>query len=79
MELLKRGSHKRKTATTKLNDLSSRSHAIFMINLEKIVEGKDGATHATFGKLNLVDLAGSERLGVTGATGQRLEECKKIN
>ena len=30
-------------------------------------------------KLNLVDLAGSERLSVTGATGKRLEECKKIN
>jgi len=33
----------------------------------------------SYGKLNLVDLAGSERLGVTGAVGQRLEECKKIN
>lgn len=31
------------------------------------------------GKLNLVDLAGSERVHVTGATGQRLEESKKIN
>ena len=31
------------------------------------------------GKLNLVDLAGSERIRVTGATGMRLEECKKIN
>lgn len=31
------------------------------------------------GKLNLVDLAGSERVRVTGATGRRLEESKKIN
>ena len=31
------------------------------------------------GKLNLVDLAGSERVRITGATGKRLEECKKIN
>jgi hypothetical protein len=31
------------------------------------------------GKLNLVDLAGSERVRLTGATGQRLEETKKIN
>ena len=31
------------------------------------------------GKLNLVDLAGSERVRVTQATGQRLEESKKIN
>ena len=31
------------------------------------------------GKLNLVDLAGSERVRVTGATGMRLQESKKIN
>ncbi|KAG7400147.1 hypothetical protein PHYBOEH_006855 [Phytophthora boehmeriae] len=31
------------------------------------------------GKLNLVDLAGSERVRLSGATGQRLEESKKIN
>lgn len=31
------------------------------------------------GKLNLVDLAGSERVHITGATGIRLEESKKIN
>jgi hypothetical protein len=30
-------------------------------------------------KLNLVDLAGSERISKTGATGQTLEEAKKIN
>lgn len=29
--------------------------------------------------MNLVDLAGSERVRVTGATGKRLEESKKIN
>lgn len=34
---------------------------------------------AQVGKLNLVDLAGSERVHVTGATGKRLEESKKIN
>jgi kinesin family protein 3/17 len=31
------------------------------------------------GKMNLVDLAGSERVHITGATGKRLEESKKIN
>ena len=29
--------------------------------------------------MNLVDLAGSERVRLSGATGQRLEESKKIN
>lgn len=40
---------------------------------------ESAAKELRIGKLNLVDLAGSERLKVTGATGQRLEECKKIN
>ena len=31
------------------------------------------------GKLNFVDLAGSVRASLTGATGARLEECKKIS
>jgi hypothetical protein len=35
--------------------------------------------HIKVGKLNLVDLAGSERVHITGATGKRLEESKKIN
>lgn len=40
----------------------------------------DGFTRVSrVGKLNLVDLAGSERVRVSGATGQRLEESKKIN
>ena len=39
----------------------------------------DGHKSIKVGKLNLVDLAGSERVRVTGATGRRLEESKKIN
>ena len=31
------------------------------------------------GNLYLVDLAGSEKVGKTGASGQTLEEAKKIN
>jgi kinesin family protein 5 len=31
------------------------------------------------GKLNLADLAGSEKVGKTGASGETLEEAKKIN
>lgn len=30
-------------------------------------------------KLSLIDLAGSEKVGRTGATGETLEEAKKIN
>lgn len=66
----------RATAATNMNDVSSRSHAVFIITLEQI--RGEGAI-AKISKLNLVDLAGSERIRITGAKGKRLEECKKIN
>jgi hypothetical protein len=69
-----------------MNDLSSRSHAVFIIILEQMTllnkndqYEADGPKQIKVGKLNLVDLAGSERVRVTQATGQRLEESKKIN
>jgi len=39
----------------------------------------DAPKQIKVGKLNICDLAGSERVRVTGATGKRLEESKKIN
>ena len=81
--LLQRGAGVRATACTKMNDVSSRSHAVFVITVEQmtIVDGQNGEqmTQIKVGKLNLVDLAGSERIRVTGATGKQLEESKKIN
>ncbi len=58
-----------------MNAQSSRSHSVFIIKVNST--SSDGAT--TNGRLNLVDLAGSEKVGKTGATGQTLEEAKKIN
>ena len=81
--LMQKGTNSRVTASTKLNDFSSRSHAVFIIIVEQMTtEGdlsEDSSKRIKVGKLNLVDLAGSERLSITGATGKRLEECKKIN
>lgn len=83
--LMQKGAASRTTAATKMNDVSSRSHAIFIIIVEQMNHlEEDGspneiARQIKVGKLNLVDLAGSERVRVTGATGKRLEECKKIN
>ena len=76
--LMQRGALARTTAATKMNDVSSRSHAVFIIILEQMIQGQS-QKQIRIGKLNLVDLAGSERVRVTGATGKRLEECKKIN
>ncbi|KAF4677783.1 hypothetical protein FOL47_010377 [Perkinsus chesapeaki] len=73
--LITEGNASRAIATTKLNDASSRSHAVFTI----VVEIVDDNSTLKVGKLNLVDLAGSERVRLTGATGVRLEESKKIN
>lgn len=70
------GALSRATASTNMNDVSSRSHAVFIITLEQI-QGEGEI--AKISKLNLVDLAGSERIRITGAKGIRLEECKKIN
>ncbi|XP_017769051.1 PREDICTED: kinesin-like protein KIF3A [Nicrophorus vespilloides] len=75
-ELMNRGNNNRITRSTLMNDVSSRSHAIFTITLES-KHRADNKT--TIGKLNLVDLAGSERLSRTQATGDRLKEASNIN
>ncbi|MES1911807.1 MAG: hypothetical protein MHM6MM_004182 [Cercozoa sp. M6MM] len=76
--LIKKGSQSRATSSTRMNEISSRSHAIFIIVVEQQTEIDDKKS-VKVGKLNLVDLAGSERVRISGATGQRLEESKKIN
>ncbi|KAF0692566.1 Aste57867_16378 [Aphanomyces stellatus] len=107
--LMERGGAMRATGSTKMNEISSRSHAVFIIIAEQSQttyvdpSGKEippdeftalvnapardrsvkleSLVRQSFkvGKLNLVDLAGSERVRLSGATGQRLEESKKIN
>ncbi|XP_072385593.1 kinesin-like protein KIF3A [Diabrotica undecimpunctata] len=75
-EILKKGNKNRATSFTQLNDVSSRSHAVFTV----LIETKNHTTNkTTFGKLNLVDLAGSERVHKSLATGDRLREAGKIN
>lgn len=60
-----------------MNAESSRSHSIFVVTISQ-KSLLDGGSVKT-GKLYLVDLAGSEKVGKTGASGQTLEEAKKIN
>jgi hypothetical protein len=76
--LMQKGAMSRKTAWTNKNDVSSRSHAVFIIIVEQM-KTKEATKQIKVGKLNLVDLAGSESVRITGATGERLEESKKIN
>jgi kinesin family member 5 len=82
-EAMRRGQSSRAVNTTDMNAESSRSHSIFVLQIFQ----KDTTTGSVkSGKLSLVDLAGSEKIGKTGnvalkpgATGQTLEEAKKIN
>ncbi|XP_053365916.1 kinesin family member 3Cb isoform X2 [Clarias gariepinus] len=73
------GNQSRSVGFTKMNEHSSRSHAIFLITIECSEMGIDGQEHIRVGKLNMVDLAGSERQSKTGAQGQRFKEAAKIN
>lgn len=59
-----------------MNAESSRSHSIVLVT---ITQKNLDTGAAKSGKLYLVDLAGSEKVGKTGASGQTLEEAKKIN
>ncbi|XP_026880523.2 kinesin family member 3Cb [Electrophorus electricus] len=73
------GNQSRSVGFTKMNEHSSRSHAIFVITIECSEMGIDGEEHIRVGKLNMVDLAGSERQRKTGVQGQRFKEATKIN
>jgi hypothetical protein len=63
-----------------MNDTSSRSHAVFTIQLKQIQHSlTTDETIERTARMRLVDLAGSERAKATEATGQRLVEGGKIN
>ncbi|XP_037721446.1 kinesin-like protein KIF3A [Drosophila subpulchrella] len=77
--IMRLGNKNRAVGATKMNEESSRSHAIFSITVERSELGEGGVQHVRMGKLQLVDLAGSERQSKTQASGQRLKEATKIN
>ncbi|KAK8909636.1 hypothetical protein ACHAPC_000544 [Botrytis cinerea] len=80
MRYMKMGDASRTTASTKMNDTSSRSHSVFTIMLKQIHHDMetDETTERT-ARIRLVDLAGSERAKATEATGARLREGSNIN
>ncbi|KAI7865229.1 kinesin heavy chain [Mucor mucedo] len=75
-EVMRIGGDNRVVASTNMNAESSRSHSIVLVT---ITQKNLDTGAAKSGKLYLVDLAGSEKVGKTGASGQTLEEAKKIN
>ncbi|POS84648.1 hypothetical protein EPUL_002186 [Erysiphe pulchra] len=94
MSALNFGSMIRQTDSTAINAKSSRSHAVFSLNLVQNKNecpdsfAKDKYFSATLenetmvtvdSKFHFVDLAGSERLKNTGAQGERAKEGISIN
>ena len=95
MSILNHGSTIRQTDATAINARSSRSHAVFTVNLRQnkpqaptalkdkrasvSLDNLTDSTTAVESKLHFVDLAGSERLKNTGATGDRAREGISIN
>ncbi|XP_050976119.1 kinesin family member 5Aa isoform X1 [Labeo rohita] len=76
MDVIDEGKSNRHVAVTNMNEHSSRSHSIFLINIkQEHVETEQKLC----GKLYLVDLAGSEKVSKTGAAGAVLDEAKNIN
>lgn len=86
--VLQQATNNRTTAATLMNAHSSRSHAIFTLQVcvvPKAAEGAEGNSAAlgTRGMrksvLRFVDLAGSERVGKSGVTGENFDEARAIN
>uniref|UniRef100_A0A665VHK5 Kinesin-like protein n=1 Tax=Echeneis naucrates TaxID=173247 RepID=A0A665VHK5_ECHNA len=76
MDAIDEGKNNRSVAVTNMNEHSSRSHSIFLINIK---QENTQTEQKLSGKLYLVDLAGSEKVGKTGAEGTVLDEAKMIN
>lgn len=77
--VLGRAMNERAVGKTKVNAVSSRSHMIFMLELDQVDVGDAvGITRKTC-TLNMVDLAGSERQSATEAKGKQLKEGAAIN
>ena len=75
LEVLASGAERRTVGATLMNEASSRSHAVFALEVE--LTAADGKFYTP--KLQFVDLAGSESAKRTGATGRRLSESANIN
>uniref|UniRef100_A0AAQ4R6I0 Kinesin-like protein n=1 Tax=Gasterosteus aculeatus aculeatus TaxID=481459 RepID=A0AAQ4R6I0_GASAC len=76
MDTIDEGKSNRHVAVTNMNEHSSRSHSIFLINVK---QENTQTEQKLSGKLYLVDLAGSEKVSKTGAEGSVLDEAKNIN
>jgi len=80
INVMDEGNKSRTVASTKMNEVSSRSHAVFTIKLtQKHINKETNVTTQKESRISFVDLAGSERINSTKNTGVRLKEGVNIN
>ncbi|XP_067466947.1 kinesin-like protein KIF20B isoform X2 [Thunnus thynnus] len=77
-KVMKFGKNNQSFSSTRLNQLSSRSHSVFSIRILRIEDVGTPRVH-TVSELCLCDLAGSERCAKTQNKGERLKEAGNIN
>ncbi|EGC34994.1 hypothetical protein DICPUDRAFT_8673, partial [Dictyostelium purpureum] len=81
LDIIALGEANRKVGNTKLNNKSSRSHAVLVLRLtakpRNVPKEENPAKRCS--KLCIIDLAGSERASRTEAVGDRLKEASNIN
>lgn len=74
-QLLTMGLNNRLNASTNINDSSSRSHCLFMVDVIK----HDKSNGIIQNNYRFCDLAGSERVKKSATSGSRLKEAQNIN
>ena len=74
LNYIQEGNDRRKVASTKMNNRSSRSHAVFTIYIKQHT-----VSHVRHSKIHLVDLAGSEPLKKSMVKGVHMKEAININ
>ena len=80
LDVLRTGSANRATASTDMNQHSSRSHAVLALHIERRQHTDIGSAGTRFvSRVNLVDLAGSEDVSRSLVAGDRLREAAHIN
>ncbi|KNH07404.1 hypothetical protein XU18_1936 [Perkinsela sp. CCAP 1560/4] len=82
-QIIEEGLATRTVGGTRMNEESSRSHAVITVTLEQrrimSTDLNSDIPETIISKFRIVDLAGSERQKKTGATGFRLKESIHIN
>lgn len=76
LEVLEQGAVERRVSATEMNEQSSRSHAVFTLELNQKATTDSPALSS---RLRIVDLAGSERQRTAGTRGESLKETCGIN